>query len=313
MKNSTRNFVKIIREICEEENITIKSFSYDWIFHLSKDGMNNYIFGYQFGLNVASTHSICCDKSAASEIMSALEIPNVEHWFFMSPTNQKYIDESGNWNILMHKLKENGQLVCKTNEGSSGNLVFRVCNQYDLENAVFKIFQKSRSMAVSPYYEIENEYRAIVLDSELKLVYSKQRSYVIGDGIHTISSLIFDYLSKDSSNCVNVRVPDEDLTRILNKGECFELNWKHNLGQGSRAIIVEDHDIKAHIKSIVNMVVDRMNIRFASIDIVKCNDGYRVLEINSGVMMEHFSLQDDEKYKLTKEIYREAILKMFMK
>lgn len=313
MKNSTRNFVKIIREVCKEENIELQSFSYDWIFHLSKDGMNNYIFGYQFGLNAASTHSICCDKSAASEIMSALNIPNVEHWFFMSPTNQKYISESGNWNTLIQKLNENGKLVCKTNEGSSGNLVFLVCNQYDLENAVYKIFQKSRSMAVSPYYEIENEYRAIVLDGELKLIYSKQRSYIIGDGIHTLNSLIFEYISEESCNYVNVKVQDEDLTRILNKGERFELNWKHNLGQGSKAIILEDDEIKDHIKSIVNMVVDRMNIRFASIDIIKCNDGYKVLEINSGVMMEHFSLQDEEKYKIAKEIYREAILKMFMR
>ena len=168
-------------------------------------------------------------------------------------------------------------------------------------------------MAVSPYYEIENEYRAIVLDGELKLVYSKQRPYVIGDGIHTISGLIFDYLSENNCNCVNVKVSDEDMTRILDKGEYFELNWKHNLGKGSKAIVVEDHNIIDYIKSIVNMVVKRMNIRFASIDIIKCKDGYRILEINSGVMMEHFSLQDDEKYKLTKQIYREAILKMFMK
>lgn len=74
MKNCTRNFVKIIKEICEEENIDLKSFSYDLIFQLSKNGINNYIIGYQFGLNVASIHSICCDKSAASEIMCSLHL-----------------------------------------------------------------------------------------------------------------------------------------------------------------------------------------------------------------------------------------------
>lgn len=313
MKNSTRNFVSIIREVCEEENIKLESFSYDWIFHLSKDGMNNYIFGYQFGLNAASTHSICCDKSAASEIMSALKIPNVEHWFFMSPTNQKYISESGNWILLIQKLEEYGKIVCKTNTGSGGNLVFCVCNQYELENAVYKIFQKSRSMAVSPYYEIENEYRAIVLDGEIKIIYSKQRKYIIGDGVHTINSLILKNLLENDSSFVNAKILDEDLTRILEKGERFELNWKHNLGQGSEAFIIENENIKNHINNIIKMIVTKMNIRFASIDIIKCNGEYKVLEINSGVMMEHFSSQDEEKYKIAKEIYREAILKMFMK
>lgn len=312
MKNSTRNFVKILREICEEENISLKSFSYDWIFQLSKNGINNYIIGYQFGLNVASVHSICCDKSAASEIMNSLKIPNVEHFFFMSPTNQKYISEVGNWDKLSKKLKEYGKLVCKTNEGSGGNLVYRVCNQYELENAVYKIFQRSRSMAVSPYYEITNEYRALVLDGDIKLIYYKQRPCVIGDGIHSIGGLIFEYLSKEGNNYADVNLPDEDLTRIMDKGESIELNWKHNLGQGSKAIVLQDQETKNNIQSIVSMVVERMNIRFASVDIVKCDDGYKILEINSGVMMEHFSQQDDDAYKITKEIYREAILKMFI-
>lgn len=311
MKNSTRNFVKIITEICNEENIGLKSFSYDWIFQLHKNGINNYIIGYQFGLNVASVHSICCDKSAASEIMSSLKIPNVEHYFFMSPVNQKYISEVGNWDVLMKKLKEYGQLVCKSNEGSGGNLVFRVSNQYELENAVYKIFQKSRSMAVSPYYDISNEYRAIVLDGKIKLIYFKKRPYVIGDGIHSIRSLIFEYLSKEDSNIFNVNLSDEDMSRIMEKGECFELNWKHNLGQGSKATILQNEGIINNIETIVSIVVDKMNIRFASIDVVECNDEYKILEINSGVMMEHFSQQDDDSYKIAKEIYREAVLKMF--
>lgn len=311
MNNSSRNFVKIITEICSEEGIDLKSYSYDWIFQLHKNGINNYIIGYQFGLNTASVHSICCDKSAASEIMSSLKIPNVEHFFFMSPINQKYIGEIGNWNMLIKKLKEYGQLVCKTNEGSGGNLVFRVKNQYELENAVFKIFQRSRSMSVCPYYEINNEYRAIVLDKKIELIYLKQRPYVIGDGKHSIKSLIFEYLSKEDRNSFNADLFDEDLSRIMAKGEIFQLNWKHNLGQGSKATILQDEGIINNIRNIVSMVADNMNVRFASIDVVECNNEYKILEINSGVMMEHFSQQDDDSYMIAKEIYKKAVLKMF--
>lgn len=312
MKNATRPFVAMITEICEEEGISVESFSFDWIFRLCKNGVYQYIYGYQFGLNAASVHSICCDKSAASEVMGSFGIPNVEHWFFMSPVNQKYISDSGNWDILMKKLKEYGELVCKPNEESGGDQVFHVRNQYELEHAVYHIFQKSRSMAVSPYYEILNEYRAIVLKGEIKLLYAKQRPYVIGDGVRSIGSLLIEYVSKEGNGILNDKMPECDYTQILQEGERFYLNWKHNLGQGAKAVLVEQEDIKKKIEGIVAMVVEKMDIRFASIDIVACADGYRVLEINSGVMMEHFSLQDKKSYETAKSIYREAILEMFV-
>lgn len=311
MKNSTRNFVKIIKEICSEEGISVRSFSYDWIFRLCKNSRFNYIIGYQFGLNVSSVQSICCDKSAASEIMSSFDIPNVEHYFFMSPANQKYISDIGNWDALTEKLIEYGQLVCKANEGSGGNQVYLVNNQYELENATYKVFQKSRSMAVSPYHNIDNEYRTIVLDGEIKLIYSKQRPCIIGDGIHSIRSLIINNLLVNDSEISKINIPESNWERILDTGEHFYLNWKHNLGQGSKALLLENTDVRMKIEGIVNSVVEKMNIRFASIDIIECNNEYKVLEINSGVMMEHFSQQDELSYKIAKSIYKEAVLKMF--
>ena len=311
MKNSLRNFVMIINEICREEKIKVETFSYDWIFKLSKNGKYNYIYGYQFGLNAGAIQSICCDKSAASEIMTSFNIPNVEHFFFMSPVDQKYIGKDGNWNALLQKLNKYGKLVCKPNEGSGGNQVFQVENQYELENAVYKIFQTSRSMAVCPYYEIINEYRSIILNGEVKVIYAKQRPTVIGDGEHSIKGLMVEYLMGSKETVKKIEWPIGDMDRVLDKGERFILNWKHNLGRGSNAVLVEDGDIKMKITDIVDLLIEKLNIGFASIDIAECEDGYRVLEINSGVMMEHFSQQSKELYKFAKEIYREAILKMF--
>lgn len=61
---------KFYKKFCEdynrnmyEESIDLKSFSYDCGFQLYKNGINNYIIGYQFGLNVASVHSIYCNKN----------------------------------------------------------------------------------------------------------------------------------------------------------------------------------------------------------------------------------------------------------
>ena len=313
MENDKRNFVKIIYEICLEQGISIESFSYDWIFCLrSNNGKFGYIFGYQFGLNSASVHSICCDKCAASDVMTSLDIPNVEHFFFMSPSNQKYIKHNGNWNAMIALLNKYGKIVCKPNDGTGGNQVFLVSNQYELEKTVYTLFEDNRAIAISPYYDINNEYRVIVLEGAIRLIYSKQRPYVIGDGKKTLFELLRDYLTKNST----IKILTEgsiigfDLKSIPLENEKVYLNWKHNLGQGAMAVIENDGENADKIKKIVELIINKMNVNFASIDIVECDGNLRVLEINSGLMMEQFSKQNERTYKIAKQIYKDAILSM---
>ena len=47
MQNAETNFVKIIREVCREEDIELRSYSADWIFRLDKNGRHDVILGYQ--------------------------------------------------------------------------------------------------------------------------------------------------------------------------------------------------------------------------------------------------------------------------
>lgn len=312
MQNSQRMLVKIVNEISKEEDISIETFSHDWIIKLEKNKKINYIMGYQFGLNSASVNSICCDKSAASEIMQSFNIPHVEHYFFMSPINQKYIGNNGNWEKISKLLNEFGNLVCKPNEGTGGSGIYHVTNQYELESAIYKIFKNNRSMAISPFYNIENEYRTIVLDGSIKLIYSKERQCVVGDGEKNIKSLLLEnpeFFSKISIMS-DLGLNNSEFEKILPKDEKYYVNWKHNLGQGAKAIETINDNIKEEVIKLVNLVVNKLNIRFASIDVVKCNDSYRVLEINSGVMMENYAQQDEHTYEKAKTIYKEAIIKM---
>lgn len=312
MQNSERMLVKIVNEISKEENITIETFSHDWIIKLEKNGKINYIFGYQFGLNSASVNSICCDKSAACEIMKSFEIPHVEHYFFMSPNNQKYIGDNGNWKKISKLLNDFGALVCKPNEGTGGNGIYYVTNQQELERATYKIFKNNRSMAISPFYNIENEYRTIVLDGRIELLYLKERQYVVGDGKKSIKSLLLEDPENFSkiSMIYATSINNDEFEKVLPKDEKYYINWKHNLGQGAKAIENIDNKIKEDVINLVSIVVKKMNIKFASIDVVKCNDSYKILEINSGVMMENYAQQDKNTYKKAKSIYREAIFKM---
>lgn len=307
MSNQSSNFVKIIKEIAKEEGIDYQSFSYEWIFYLSKNGKTGQIFGYQFGLNNATVQSICEDKSAASELLTYFKIPNVEHYCFMSPENMKYIAMQGNWKEILYLLEKHHQLVCKDNKGTSGELVYFVCNLAELENAASNIWKTAKAMSVSPYYKIEKEYRVILLNKEIKLIYLKQRPCLIGDGKSTIKQLYGEYWMTQK-NPYQAWISIKDFEKILKKGEIYELNWKHNLGLGSIAILETEKKVIEPLRKLALLAAEKLSISFASIDIVKIGEEYKILEINSSVMMEYFSRQNSDYYQLAKNIYREAIL-----
>ena len=310
MTNSESNFVKIIKEICEEEQISLTSYSYDWIFELARDGKIRYILGYQFGLNTASVNSICCDKAAASEIMTAHGIPNIEHRLFASPGEQKFVGKTGCWASLIDLLNRKGTLVIKPNDGTGGDRVFKVSSAYELETAVHTIFEKSGYIAASPFYDIENEYRTIMLDGVARLVYVKKRPHLTGDGTSTLAELIVRHLAGSSIHAESIP-PLGPGDRIPAKGEKILLGWKHNLGLGAKAELLEEGPIRKEIETIVAEVAQCLGVRFASIDVALTNEGMKVLEINSGVMMENFAGQDAESREIAKSIYRDAIRLMF--
>jgi glutathione synthase/RimK-type ligase-like ATP-grasp enzyme len=311
MTNSESNFVRIIREICEEEQISLQSYSFDWIFELQKHGKVRYILGYQFGLNTASVNSICCDKAAASEIMTAHGIPNIEHRLFASPGEQKFVGKTGCWSSLIRFLEEKGTLVIKPNDGTGGDRVFKVSSAYELETAVHTIYERSGYISASPFYDIENEYRTIMLDGDARLVYVKRRPHLTGDGVSTVAELIVRHLTEQESiSTSDVTIPGR-ADRIPAKGEQILLGWKHNLGLGARAELLEDGPLKKDIETIVAEVARCLGVRFASIDIAETGEGLKVLEINSGVMMENFAGQDAKSREIAKSIYRDAIRLMF--
>jgi len=309
MNNSQRPFVKIIKEICLENDINLAPFSYDWIFQLSKDGEKGHIFGYQFGNNSATSQLICADKCATSDILLFNGVPAVKHHFFMSPTNINYVGVSGNWGRILKLFQKHGKVVCKTNEGSGGGGVYLVSTQFDLERAAHKIFSHSRTMAVSPYYEIEKEFRVVVLEGKVMLIYSKNIPFVEGNGISTLRELLVSYAQAHTDFPLKFDDIEVD-SEVLELGRKYYLNWKHNLGQGAYPQIVQDEIIIAQLSDLALKASKAVGITFASVDIIKVKDDLMVLEINSGVMMDHFSQISDNNYQIAKSVYQAAIEKM---
>ncbi len=311
-----RIFVTLLREIAAEQGYTFTSFSQDWILRFEKAGQVRHTFGFNFEINSATALMLAGDKAAVAALLQHQGVPHIEHRFFLNPSRAAYIPESGHWPaILAYAQQQNYNLVAKPNEGTGGLGVVRVKTQAQLEKAVLSIFQKGQSLSLSPYYDIQNEYRLILLDTECQLAYAKQRPQVSGDGAASLRALIERHLLAGALTQAQATEAIEQhqaqLERILPPGESLTVGWKHNLGAGSAPHVLSPGPLLQQLQTLALAAQQAINIRFASIDIVEVEGSLRVLEVNSGIMMEHFANHQPANRATAKAIYARALEKMF--
>ncbi len=295
--------VKIIKEICTEEGISLMRFSYDWILRLNANNREMYIIGYKFPNNNSAIEHICNDKAALSDILSSHKLPHIEHTFFPAPSRNGCDEPQGIWNKLEEMLNQYGRIVCKPNIGSGGRNVYKVSSQKELEVAVFNIFSKTNTMAVSPYRDVRAEYRIIIVNFNVEVIYEKIRPMVIGNGKNTIH----DLMRLGSINNGTEIDKEIDTTFIPALNEEITLSWRHNLGNGAIPKLVKDIVLREKLTALALSCALALDINFASIDIIESDYGLEVLEINSGVMMENFAKSTPSNYCIAKNIYRKAI------
>lgn len=314
--NHERVLVELVHEIAGEMGLTFKAFSHDWILQLSKDGQLRRIVGYNFEINSATAQMLAADKAATSRLLAEADVAHVEHRLFLHPRLADYVSSQGNWDAIQAYGKANDyQLVVKPNEGTGGHNVRRVETPLELEQSVTKLFQSERAIAISPYIDIEQEYRAILLDDDVMLIYAKMRPTLIGNGESTMMEL----LQRTSiAQNIPLRLASlavekyaGELTRVMEDGEKVTLSWKHNLGGGATPLIVVDEELARQIGELAIAAHKAINIRFASVDIVQAGGELSVLEINSGIMMEQFSRHFPEERARVKGIYTKALAEMF--
>ncbi|MCK1361367.1 RimK-like protein [Bradyrhizobium sp. 199] len=63
-------------------------------------------------------------------------------------------------------------------------------------------------------------------------------------------------------------------------------DWRHNLDAGAKPVLLADGEVRAACVKLAADAANAIGIVFASIDLVRVGGKWRVLEINSGVMME---------------------------
>lgn len=294
MLNSHRTFVDAVKKYCATHAIAVETRSQGWLIIMQRGPKRHFAFGYDVGLNNAVAHQIAKDKAATAEVLQFCGVPCVSHTLFLSPKMNEYVPPSRSWEAMLGLLRENPEgIVVKPNEGTSGDSVFKVSNEPDLELAVHTIFSSHLSLAISPFLDIENEVRVVVLDQRPIVVYKKNRPSIAGDGKHSLLELALAATPAEQRSAVlPAMIADLDkaaLDQVLPLGRRHVLNWRHNLDSGAQPIVLEQGAIREACVEIAVNAAKSIDIRFGSIDVVQVNGAWQILEVNSGVMMEALS------------------------
>jgi hypothetical protein len=303
MLNSQRIFVQAIRNYCAEHGLAADVRADGWLVVMQDGARRKLAFAYDLGLNSAVAHRIANDKSATC----------VPHTLFLSPELHAFVPPRGSWEAMLALL---GQwpdgLVVKPNEGTSGKSVFWVTNKPALELAVKRIFSTQTALVVSPFLDIEDEVRVVVLDGQPLVVYVKDRPTVTGDGKRSLLALALDSVpAARHSTVLPGLFADLDrraLDAIVPAGERRVLNWRHNLENGAEPVLMQQGEMRDACVALAARAAQAIGIRFASVDVVRVNGSWQVLEVNSGVMMEALSSKHPELVQAT---YSAALHEVF--
>lgn len=296
-----RAFSKLIDEIALENNIKVNKFSDDWIIELVKDGVSKFIVGYKFDNNSSSTSEICNDKYALFSILENSAIPVIKYELLFNNNEQK----------LKEFFRLNKQdIVIKPNEGTCGNDVYHIKSEEEALQ-IYKQLIKSGYVCICPFYNIKNEYRAICLDGNIEYCYKKIKPIVTGNGKDNLRNLLIQFNKSFYSKESNLKNNEYDLDYVPAVGEQIEYEWRFNLSKGSKIQDITGLE-QEKVEKLAKNAASKVNLNFGSIDIIETAEGeFKIIEINSGVMMENLIKLKSDGLEKAKEIYKKAINKMF--
>ena len=299
--------IEIIKEVCDELNIKYTDLSKNWITKLEKDNKVRYICGNKFDINGVIVNHIMDDKYALFCVLKNLGIPVCEHTIFYNQNNQNsFASNCHTINDLIECFnKYNHDVVIKPNIGFQGKGVYHVTNKDELLEKTNLLLKNKYSISICPFYHIINEYRVILLDNNIKLLFKKINPVVIGDGVSTLKELLIKF---NPYYFNNADIPD----LILDSNQEYVYDFRFNLSKGSIASIDIENSLKEKISKLAIDVTKKIGIRFASIDIIETTSHeLLIMEANSGVTINKVINFIPNGYEIAKVIYKEAILKMF--
>lgn len=314
------NTITLLTELAQELNIDIATPLDDKLIVLTKNNIKKYIVDYRWPTCNTSIERIVNNKMMSTIVLINEGIPCLDMTTFSQKDELSLFQSTFEDIHLSKKQKEKAYLqkytdkaeeygypiVCKYNTGSNGSGVFKCNNKEELEATLRMALKINKGVAISPFYEIESEYRVTVLNGVAELIYSKQRPTVIGDGNTPLLTLI---KNKYPNRPIDTLLMDP--TYIVPEDEEILMSWKHNLSLGASASIITDETLVDALSNLALQATSAIDINFASVDIIKINGEYKIMELNAGIIPEMFTEQGDNERTIFKNIFRKALINLF--
>lgn len=103
-----------------------------------------------------------------------------------------------------------------------------------------------------------------------------------------------------------ITILDDEVVLAYEKRQSGD-ELKFNLSSGATACEIEDAELLSRINRLALRAAQSIDIRFANVDIVRVENDLYVLEVNSGVMFEHYASLGARQQEEARAVYRKAL------
>jgi len=215
-------------------------------------------------------------------------------------------------------------VILKPNNLSQGTLVTKVYNKTEYYSVAKKILKKVGVMVVERFYP-GNDYRIVVLDSEVISVYQRIPCHIFGDGRSSIGTLLrrkqeyFDRTGRDTIiDLADYRLRLKlkrnrySMRSVPNAGQKVFLLDNANLSTGGDAVDVTEKLHRDFHRLAVRITKD-MGLRMCGVDIITRGEvsqplkDYVVIEINSAPGLDNYASIGMKQKKKVDELYLKVL------
>lgn len=294
-----------------------------------KNGNKRYFRGSNFDLNTLGATEIVRDKDWATFFLKNMGYRTIPGDAFFSPSWCRTIGSTRGIDAAYAYAQKLGfPVFLKPNSLSQGMGVVKVFTRQEFMQAARHICSQDRVFLVQRAIA-GRDYRVVVLDGEVMLVYERIPLSVTGDGRSTVLQLLtkkqlhFDAIGRAAIQIDDFRVTNclrrQKYTRstVLPKSITVTLLDNSNLSCGGDAQDINGPIHPAFQKLCLDIARD-MGLRFCGIDlmiqgdITHAIDKYHIIEINASPGIANYASVGTKQKKTLETIYRkvfEAIIK----
>lgn len=238
-------FHKILHELAKESGY-VTTRIIDGVYELKKGSKKLYIKGKNFGTNSSLAAAFAKNKAQTFEILRRNKIAAVPHYEIYQPAFYAHFGDQTKRNRMRINAiikKEKLPLVLKPAEGSHSRGVYLVHNKRQLGKLMSELFVSEKELVLAPFRDIKHEYRTVVLNGKVELIFDKVKKERVKRGKLVFGSRAkileindknykkLEALAKKSAKALGIDFATVDIIETEKEGlEVLEINANVCLG-----------------------------------------------------------------------------------